>query len=231
VSEVSIRQISWMGWLFAVGSACFAVGVPVSQMSTVAPAVSALIFFVGSIFFTSAASIQMRLAWDADRPSMRGSQRGTTLARITNLRNVAWSSAAVQWVGTLFFNATTLWALLSATGDSSVSNQVIWRPDAIGSILFLVSSAIACLPEVRAHRHGHVRDRSWLIASLNMLGSVFFGISSVGAYLVPATDELVNARWANGGTLLGALCFLVGALLVIPRRIARGAGSSTVAKA
>lgn len=226
MSEVSLRPISWMGWLFAVGSACFAVGVPVSQMSTVVPAVSALIFFVGSIFFTSAASIQMRLAWDSDRPS----QRGTTLARVTNLRNVAWSSAAVQWVGTLFFNATTLWALVSATGDSSVSDQVIWRPDAIGSILFLVSSAVACLPEVRAHRHGHVRDRSWLIAALNMLGSVFFGLSAVGAYLVPATDELLNARWANGGTLLGALCFLVGALLVIPRRTARGAGSSPVAK-
>jgi LPXTG-motif cell wall-anchored protein len=25
-------------------------------------------------------------------------------------------------------------------------------------------------------------------------------------------------RWSNGGTLLGALCFLAGALLLLPRR-------------
>ena len=217
MSDVSLRPIFWMGWLFAVGSACFAVGVPISQLSGAAPAVSALVFFVGSIFFTSAASIQMKLAWVGVPARVRRSRRMTILARVTNVRDVAWSSALVQWAGTLFFNATTLFALVSAVGRSAVPNQVIWRPDAIGSILFLVSSAIACLPEVRAHRHGHVRDRSWSIASLNLLGSIFFGISAVGAYVVTATNELVNARWSNGGTLLGALCFLVGALLVIPQ--------------
>jgi formate/nitrite transporter FocA (FNT family) len=97
---------------------------------------------------------------------------------------------------------------------------VIWRPDAVGSILFLVSSAIALSPEVRAHRHSHVRDRSWTIAVLNMLGSIFFGVSAVGAYVVPDTQELLNSAWSNSGTLLGALCFLVGALLVLPRSAA-----------
>jgi formate/nitrite transporter FocA (FNT family) len=73
------------------------------------------------------------------------------------------------------------------------------------------------MPEVRRHRHGHARNRSWTISALNMLGSIFFGISAVGAYVVPDTDELLNAQWSNGGTFLGALCFLVGAWLVIPR--------------
>jgi len=42
---------------------------------------------------------------------------------------------------------------------------------------------------------------------------VFFGVSAVGAFVIPDTGSLVNAVWANLGTFLGALCFLVAALL------------------
>ena len=203
-----------MGWLFVIGSACFAVGVPASLNTSWTPVVGAVIFFVGSIFFTSASTIQMRGAW---RAGPDGPSRSTARALLNG--HPAWTSALIQWIGTLFFNVTTFAALLEVSGKEAVSNQVIWRPDAIGSILFLVSSAIALMPDVRRHRHGHTRDRSWAISALNMVGSIFFGISAVGAYVVPATDELLNAQWSNGGTFLGALCFLVGAWLVIPRRV------------
>ena len=201
-----------MAWLFVLGSTCFAVGVPMSLSTSWSPMVGASIFFVGSIFFTSASTIQMRLGWRAgeDGPSL--TRRGALLSR-----HPAWTSAWIQWIGTLFFNVTTLAGLLAVAGDAAVSNQVIWRPDAVGSILFLVSSAIALAPDVRRHRHGHVRDRSWAISALNMVGSVFFGISAVGAYVVPSTEELLNSGWSNGGTFLGAVCFLVGAWLVVPR--------------
>jgi hypothetical protein len=82
------------------------------------------------------------------------------------------------------------------------------------------------MPDVRRHRHGHARDRSWAISTLNMVGSIFFGFSAIGAYVVPATNDLLNARWSNGGTLLGAICFLVGAWLVIPRRGADASAAS-----
>ena len=213
MSDRSLRPIAWMGWLFVVGSACFAAGVPVSQVQSLAPTVAAAIFFIGSIFFTSASSVQMRLAWV-------GMPRGgrTTTQALLHLRDPNWSSAVVQWVGTIFFNGTTLAALIQVSGKASVSDQVVWRPDAIGSVLFLVSSAIALAPESRTARHEHVRDRSWAIAVLNMVGSIFFGISAVGAWVVPATDEVLNSAWANGGTFLGAVCFLIGAWLVIPKR-------------
>jgi hypothetical protein len=215
--STAVRPLTWMGSLFAVGSASFAVGVPVSQSTALAPTTSAAIFFVGSLFFTSAATIQMWLAWVA-MANRNGHGRRSVVRRILDVRDAAWSSAAIQWVGTLFFNVTTFYSLVDEAGRQSVSNQVIWRPDAFGSVLFLVSSAVACMPEVRAHRHGHVRGRSWTIAALNLLGSLFFGLSAIGAYVVPDTNELLNAQWSNGGTLLGALCFLVGALLVIPHR-------------
>jgi hypothetical protein len=209
-----------MAWLFVVGSTCFAVGVPVSMSTSLSPMVGASIFFVGSIFFTAASTIQMWLGW-------RSGEDGPSLTRREALysRNPAWTSSWIQWIGTLFFNATTLAGLLAVAGDTAVSNQVIWRPDAVGSILFLVSSAIALTPDVRRHRHGHVRDRSWAISALNMVGSVFFGLSAVGAYVVPSTEELLNSVWSNGGTFLGAVCFLVGAWLVIPRQAAADAST------
>ena len=56
-------------------------------------------------------------------------------------------------------------------------------------------------------------SRTWHGTWLNLLGSIAFGVSAVGAYVVPETGTLVSMFWANLGTLIGALCFLVAALL------------------
>jgi len=197
-----------MAWLFIVGSTCFAVGPAITLMDASATLVS-VIFFVGSLFFTSASTIQLVLAGETLAP-------GRFLHRLFQWRNGAWSSAAIQWLGTLAFNVTTIRSVVDALGTKDLTANAVWNPDAVGSVLFLVSSAIACMPEVRRHRHGHVRDTSWLIAALNMLGSLFFGLSAIGAYTIPKTGELVNQVWSNGGTFLGALGFLIGAWLLLP---------------
>ena len=49
-----------------------------------------------------------------------------------------------------------------------------------------------------------------------MLGSIAFGVSAVAAYVVPATGDVWDAAMSNLGTLVGALCFLVGAILLLP---------------
>jgi len=51
---------------------------------------------------------------------------------------------------------------------------------------------------------------------LNMIGSVAFGVSAVGAFIVPGTDSLKNPTIADLGTFVGAVCFLVAALLMRP---------------
>jgi hypothetical protein len=45
-----------------------------------------------------------------------------------------------------------------------------------------------------------------------LLGCVFFGISAVAGYLVPATGSLLDQAAANWNTSLGAACFLACAL-------------------
>jgi hypothetical protein len=200
---------------FALGSFCFAIGVPLSLSTSLSPAVAGWTFFVGSVLFTSAATMQFLMS-KAELPEL-DTVHENRWARLFRPRTTDWTAAAIQLVGTLAFNVTTLRAALDASGSGSATAQMVWRPDAIGSILFLVSSAIALAPEVRRRRHNHARDRSWAIAALNMLGSIFFGISAIGAYMSPTTQELLSVRWSNGGTLLGALCFLAGALLLHPR--------------
>ncbi len=92
----------------------------------------------------------------------------------------------------------------------------MWRPDVIGSICFLVASYLAWAEVCHSVGRLRFRELAWWIVLLNLLGSVFFGISAIGAYSNPHTDEVTNLRWDNGGTFLGALCFLIAAVLLIP---------------
>lgn len=54
------------------------------------------------------------------------------------------------------------------------------------------------------------------MAVLNLVGSVAFAISALGAYVVPSTGVLRSLKLDNLGAFVGALCFLAGALLLIP---------------
>jgi hypothetical protein len=60
------------------------------------------------------------------------------------------------------------------------------------------------------------RSHPWRIAWLNMIGSILFMISALASYVLPTTDELINSPVSIIGTLLGALCFLIGAILMFP---------------
>ena len=53
-----------------------------------------------------------------------------------------------------------------------------------------------------------------MLRSLNMAGSIAFGASAVGARYVGSTGAVANVALVNLGTFLGAVCFLVGALLL-----------------
>jgi ABC-type multidrug transport system permease subunit len=60
------------------------------------------------------------------------------------------------------------------------------------------------------------RSFPWWIAWLNMLGSILFMASALASFVLPRTGELINSQISLVGTLLGALCFLSGAILMFP---------------
>ena len=129
----------------------------------------------------------------------------------------------VQLVGTLFFNVTTYRGMVESL-DAAPSTLLAWRPDALGSICFLVASWLAYAEAGNRWLSWRPRDLGWTIAALNLLGSVFFGLSAVGAYVVPETGELLDVTLANAGTFLGAICFLLGAALLLPEASRRSLG-------
>jgi hypothetical protein len=190
----------WMALCFALGSTCFLIGPFPGYVQLVGESADGVTFFVGSILFTAGGALQSRLAW-ADR-------------RIPDGGRAAWWAAIVQSAGTVFFNVTTYQAMHVAL-TSPEYNRLVWRPDWRGSICFLVSGAIAYRASRRHGWHGWLPERGgsgWWQPAVNLLGCIFFGISAVAGYLVPATGSLVNQAAANWNTALGAACFLACAL-------------------
>lgn len=53
---------------------------------------------------------------------------------------------------------------------------------------------------------------------MNLAGSVAFGVSAIAAYVNPLTGQVHNVARADTQTLIGAVCFLIGALLLLPER-------------
>ena len=188
----------WIAILFAVGSACFAAGAAPSFVDLVGTEADSVTFFAGSLFFTTAATLQ----WRAGR------------ADPSQGRLDGWA-AVVQLAGTLFFNLSTFEAMNDQL-TSSQTDRLVWTPDARGSLCFLISSALAWVATNHAVWRWRPRSRDWLIAALNLLGSVAFGVSAVASYVVPDTDQVRNVALMNLGTFLGALGFLVAALLLLP---------------
>lgn len=123
-------------------------------------------------------------------------------------------AALVQSAGTLFFNVTTYQAMHIALTNPEY-DRLVWRPDWRGSICFLVSGAISYRASGRHAWHGWVPVRGgagWWQPAVNLLSCIFFGISAVAGYLVPATGSLLDHAAANWNTALGAACFLACAL-------------------
>ncbi len=183
--------------LFAAGSSCFLVGPLPFFLSLVGPTTDALVFFAGSLLFTAAAALQLR------ESSHAGQGRGTD-----------WWSSAVQLAGTLFFNVTTFRAVTTAT-DASSYDQLVWRPDAFGSVCFLVSGALAYADVAGRLFRRPPRTKEGATAAVNLFGCVAFGVAALAAYVIPASGSELDAAIANSATSVGALAFLVGALLLL----------------
>jgi len=170
-----------MALLFAIGSTCFLVGPFPGYQDLVGPEATGATFFGGSIFFTGGGALQTLLARHGDR--------------------AGWWAATVQSAGTLFFNVSTFRGLHTQVSDPDY-NALVWRPDALGSVCFLVSGAIA---------YRALRGQGWQPA-VNLLGCVLFGVSAVAGYVVPSTGSLLDLAAANWNTSAGAACFLACAL-------------------
>jgi hypothetical protein len=180
--------------LFAIGSTLFAIAT-IPGLSAIAGAgLTNLLCFIGSWFFTTAGWMQLVLSG----PALR----------------IGWLSAAAQFAGTILFNISTgasLWA-----HAVKPERRLVWAPDATGSLAFLVSGMLGVLAVTAVVGLYELKSRDWQAEWINMIGCVAFGVSALGAF-VTKSGVTEDALLANLGTFIGALCFLVAALLVLPR--------------
>ena len=204
-----------MGGLFALGSICFALGSTRLYFNHIQPAVVAWTFFVGSLFFTAASAVQYhetRSAPTGIEPGAPG-RRGLHAFLGAAPRQIDWWAAAVQLVGTVFFNITTFAATRT---DLTLAQQrhLVWAPDVFGSICFLIASWLAYSEVNHAFRPHSDGSIGWSIAAVNMVGSVAFGAAAIAARYLHTTGEIANITVVNVGTFVGAVCFLAGAVLL-----------------
>ena len=202
-----------MALAFAAGSVCFLVAPFPGYLGLVGAVADGVTFFVGSVFFTAGGALQTWLAGPGRREPGAG--------------RAAWWAAVIQFAGTLFFNVTTFRALHTAVTDPAY-NQLVWRPDAFGSICFLVSGGIAYRA---SQRRGWLPVRGsagWWQPGVNLIGCVLFGIAAVAGYVVPATGSVLDLAAANWTTSAGAACFLAGAVGTLAAGHRAAAGTVTL---
>ena len=179
-------------WLFAIGSSLFAIATAPGFAMVGGAGATNLLCFIGSWFFTSAALIQLLLS----RPSKSRSWE-------TPSKRAECLSAATQFVGTLRFNVSTgaaLWA-----HRILARRHFVWWPDAAGSVAFLISGALGVVAVTLTVGPAQLKSREWLAAWINLIGSVAFGASAVGAFITKQGHRRRSAgqrRYLRRGAVL-----------------------------
>jgi hypothetical protein len=204
----------WIAVLFAIGSILFALGSVPGYASAAGAVGDTVTYFIGSLFFTSASFLCYREAVDAAPADLNPAHRRFF---VYQPGRIDWWATSVQLAGTVYFNVSTGLAMVTDL-SAQAAHQHVWRPDAIGSVCFLVSSVLAWYEICHGWGAWRPRSWSWWIALANLVGSVAFGISAVAGYINPVTGEVYNAARADTQTLIGAVCFLIGAVLLLPER-------------
>ncbi len=194
---------------FVVGSLLFAAGAWVSQFALTDVTRANQIFVIGALCFTLAAALEVAIAI-SNQVVLRGRW---------SWRSGVWNpdllSACFQLAGCIYFNVMTIRALATQFVDSDDENDLVWRPEIYGSVLFLLSAILAWYAITDRRRRPDTEPHFVWISRANVCGAIAFGVSAFGArYLADGT--LKNPTEANVGTFVGALFFLVGAVLVFP---------------
>ena len=180
------------------------------------PASINTIFFTGSIPFTTAAYLQLFQAANANpvaaQPPMPGAPRAWFGWRPGDIN---WLGCVLQFLGTLMFNINT-WDAMLVQLDWQMQNLAIWAPDMVGSALFLSSAFLAFVECWRSPGPWQPGKLVWWICVINLLGCIAFMLSAVVAF-VPAAGQASGAvSLSLLMTVLGAVAFLSGGLLMLP---------------
>lgn len=183
---------------FVIGGSLFCLGALLAQAHVGGPRLAGAVFLAGGVFFTTGGYTSVLLAANEHG----GAWRWWSFEP----RRLDWASAFVLFVGTLYFGISLLAALI---GDLTTAQEhrLVWSPEVIGCVLFLVSGHLALLQLRRQRRRGQESGIDWWIAVVNQVGSALFMVAAIAAFVRPSTGDELAVGIANWGTFLGAACF------------------------
>jgi hypothetical protein len=215
----------WIGVVFAIGSLLFAIASVLSLSPALAQAWSLdstevnAIFFAGSIPFTIAAYLQLFQAANV-REFLADNSSSPKPVCFFGWRpsDIGWLSSAFQFAGTILFNFNTFDAMIPSLTWFQ-EDLVIWAPNIIGSILFLASGYLAFIETCHAHWTWKPKSISWWVVFTNLLGCGGFMVSAMFSIFLPGPPHVDAVTLGVAFTLQGAICFLVGSLLMLPEMI------------
>ena len=212
----------WIGTIFAVGALLFMLGSVLCLSPALAKAWSLdsrsinAIFFAGSIPFTTAAYLQLFQAANAGKFLSDNSSSPTRVVLFGwRPSDIGWLSSMLQFFGTILFNFNTFDAMIPSLTWFE-QDLVIWAPNIIGSILFFASGYLAFIETCHAHWAWKPKSVSWWVVFANLLGCIAFLISALFAIVLPGLENTEAVTLSVSFTLLGAIGFLVGSLLMLP---------------
>ena len=191
----------WIGLLFAIGSACFALAAIVSQWASVSRPGIGVTYFVGSIFFTVAGYLQFSEAVNVEHGPVRGA------ARCGGARVVGAATDRLAGVG----HPVRRHAVLQRQHVRGHEARLRRPPDQPAGVDAgrLRLDLLPRLERARLRRGlpplglparaiAVVADRRAQSPRL-----VAFGVSAVPSLVEPSTREPVSAAIANAGTAAG----------------------------
>ncbi len=189
---------------FVIGGSLFCAGALLAQADVGGPRLAGAVFMAGGVFFTTGGYSSVLLVVNARGEKWRW--------WATEPGRLEWGSAVALFVGTLYFGASLLVALL---GDLTTAQEhrLVWSPEVVGCVLFLLSGHLALLQLRRERRRGRGRDLSWWIAIVNQAGSVLFMVAAIAAFVRPTSGDELAVGIANWSTFAGAACFAVAGVM------------------
>ena len=219
------RLTWWVAVLFIIGSALFSLGgyIITFPRDLSAPLSNELsidrIFFIGSIFFTGAAFCQLLESINA------GDSAGLYQEEVSHStfqwmawhpQRIGYMASLVQLIGTVMFNFNTGSAFFSDLTWIQ-ENILIWTPNIIGCICFLIASRLAFMEACHGYWGWKPGSLEWWITVLNLLGSIGFMVSALYSLAVPVGDSSETFIWLSAlFTFQGGICFLIASYLLLP---------------
>jgi len=197
---------------FLVGGSLFAIGAILAQADIGGPRLAAVVYLIGGVFFSTGGYTSVLLAINAPhrrRDGSWGRDRWRWWAR--EPRNLDYLAAAVLFSGTIVFGINLVDSLI---GDLTAAqlDRLVWSPDIIGCILFLVAGLLAMVDISGSWWRLRGEGLGWWIVFVNQVGSVLFMVSGVASF-VRADGDMIAVGIANWGTFGGALCFAIAGFM------------------